>query len=129
MKNKDIDNKKRKMSIITIIIITVIIIVVAIFVLKKDTLTSVKKVEDLQISNTTITQNGGLSWVTADVKNKGNFKENIKLKIIVTNKENKEIANFIAYIDKIDRNEIYSFKSGITKDLNEANNITYQIVK
>ncbi len=133
MKNKDIDNKRRKMSIITIIILTVVIVMVAIFalsnLLKKDSLTSVKRVEDLEISNTTITQNGGLSWVTADVKNKGQLKENVKLNLIFTDKEGKEIADFIAYIDKIDKDQVYTFKSGITKELNEAVNVRYEIVK
>lgn len=131
------DNKKnkkdRKPSIITlsilVILILSIIVFIAINVLTKDTLLSIKKVGDLELSNTSISKNGGLSWITADVYNKGNTQENIKINISFLNENGEELVNFDATISKIEKDSQYKLKSGITKDLSDVVNVKYKIVE
>lgn len=129
-------NKKRsrrKISSITVIFIILIVALITCGIYFKffysNKMTDTKRVSNLEIKNTAITKKGGLSWVTADVKNTGDSKEKVKLNLTFYDKDKKEITTFEGYIEKIDKNQTTSLKTGITKDLSNAVNVKYTVVQ
>lgn len=124
---------KRKISSITIIFIVLILALIVCGVYFKffytDKMTDLKRVSSLEIKNTAITKKGGLSWITADVKNTGSNKEKVKLNLTFYDKDKKEITTFEGYIEKIDKNQTTTLKTGITKDLSNAVNVKYTVIQ
>lgn len=145
--NKHAKNKKEMKNIILCIIIIVIIAVIAIIIAKnKNTeqdnkqeesyvqemedginvnkstkLNEAKLVNGLLISNIQLTEKGGMTTLLADVTNKTEQKTELKkLKIILLDENENEIATMIAFVSGIEPGETTQLNASTTSNYIKA---------
>ena len=92
-------------------------------------LTADKKVGNILIQNSKLTYDEKGSKLTAKVTNDGATKENLRLKVKFIANDGSIISETVALVGKIEANASKYITAGITIDVTNAKDITYEIVE
>lgn len=94
-----------------------------------ETLVADKKVGNILIQNSKLIYDGKSSNLTAKVTNDSLAKDNLRLKVKFIANDGSTISETVALVGKVASNEAKYISAGITKDVTNAKDVTYEIVE
>lgn len=130
-------DKKLIIMIVSIILVIAIIFGITRIHKKNQTKTAFENgratteviVEKIEFTNITKEFHDGVTTIRAEVYNRSKKEKSINVKIIVKDKEGKELANMIQAIDKMEPEEKKILQTGITGDYRNMDNIEFKVLQ